>query len=448
MRKLLPAAVSLLCCGVFYLIIWRNISGSPQTVYLAVLRSGSFWRDGLETGEVTEALVTPDKNSSFTTKLTTVKTLKEDFKSLQHENLTQTETPAGNKTQTLQTPSVLFKKDYTRLPQWNFEDVYVRNNDEKRQVCSASLQNSRDPEFQAAVISDIQLWLYRGHLDISEWNRLSHFNNPFGFMDYRYNDIKPAADLIPKPRSTQLLPVPEGAQDGCIRCAVVGTGGILSGSRMGKEIDSHHYVFRMNGALIKGYEEDVGKRTSVYVHTSYAILNSFFLLKPYGFEVPKDEGIKYVLIPEGQRDFEWIEGLMKKKLLMKGTYNGFRPLSFYSGGFDEDKLYVLHPDFLRYVRNRFLRSTTLDTDLWYMFRPTNGAFTLFLALHTCDIVDVYGFITEDHHKYNNYYFERSTKTSVVFFVNHDYNLEIQTWKKLHDAGIINLYQRKENPNGT
>lgn len=30
----------------------------------------------------------------------------------------------------------------------------------------------------------------------------------------------------------------------CIRCAVVGNGGILNGSRKGKEIDEHDYVFR------------------------------------------------------------------------------------------------------------------------------------------------------------------------------------------------------------
>lgn len=50
---------------------------------------------------------------------------------------------------------------------------------------------------------------------------------------------------------------------------------------------------RMNGAVIKGYEEDVGNKTSVYVHTAHSITSSQFGLRKYGYtSVPKDEVLK------------------------------------------------------------------------------------------------------------------------------------------------------------
>ncbi|XP_058262826.1 alpha-N-acetylgalactosaminide alpha-2,6-sialyltransferase 1-like isoform X2 [Hemibagrus wyckioides] len=357
----------------------------------------------------------------------------------------RTSSPSELKRQINITPiPIIYKENFTKLPKWDFEDVYVQSSEARRPVCSASLQNSKDEKFQKAAMWNIQLWFHNGHLDVREWNRLAHFNNPFGFMEYNYTVIKKAVDLIPKPIYNQLLPVPSNSADGCIRCAVVGTGGILNGSRMGKEIDSHDYIFRVNGAVTKGFEEDVGNKTSVYVHTSFSLSQAIFNLEDYGFQhIPQDEGIKYVMIPEGLRDFEWLDGLLQNETMTYGSYNGYAPLTFYSDRLQKDTFYVLHPDFLRYVRNRFLPSERLEQPYWAIYRPTNGAFTLFLALHTCDIVDVYGFITEDYSKYSNYYFERTTKTNVIFYLNHDYELEIKTWKKLHNAGIINLYQRQE-----
>ncbi|MEQ2278248.1 hypothetical protein XENORESO_014941, partial [Xenotaenia resolanae] len=117
------------------------------------------------------------------------------------------------------------------------------------------------------------------------------------------------------------------------------------------------------------------------------------------------------------------------------------PRTYYSGQFSENHFYVLHQDFLRYVRNRFLKSSNLNQGLWPIVRPTNGAFAIFTALHACDTVSAYGFMTEDYRKYSSYYAEKHHKTNVVFYANHDYILEKNLWKSLHDKKIIKLFQR-------
>uniref|UniRef100_A0AAZ1XVK9 alpha-N-acetylgalactosaminide alpha-2,6-sialyltransferase n=1 Tax=Oreochromis aureus TaxID=47969 RepID=A0AAZ1XVK9_OREAU len=145
---------------------------------------------------------------------------------------------------------------------------------------------------------------------------------------------------------------------------------------------------RMNGAITNGYEEHVGNKTSVYVHTAHSITTLLYLLKKYGYKSgPHDEqGIKYVMIPEGVRDFQWLKALLRGEKVSAGPYRNKLPRNYYSGQYNESRFYVLHQDFLLYVRNRFLLSHNLKKTLWPLVRPTNGAFALFLALHTCDIV--------------------------------------------------------------
>ncbi|XP_037546864.1 alpha-N-acetylgalactosaminide alpha-2,6-sialyltransferase 1-like [Nematolebias whitei] len=302
---------------------------------------------------------------------------------------------------------IILKESFKKLPQWDFEDIYNQDVPPRLTTCIQSLRNSKDNDFQKAFLPNIRLYLHRDSINMSEWNRLSHFNNPFGFMQMKHDEVMAALKLIPKPNEPLLLPRPGG--DGCMHCAVVGTGGILNGSKMGAEIDAHDYVFRVNGAAIKGYEEDVGNRTSVYVHTSYSISSSVYLLKKYGYKsAPHDEGIKYVLIPEGDRDYLWLQRLLQSK----GGSDQKGPITYYSGQFNESRFYVLHQDFLRYIRNRFLKSRTLNTTIWSIVRPTNGAFTIFLALHTCDTVRLFQFYDEleiDFFKDNKLLTKRSSE---------------------------------------
>uniref|UniRef100_A0A672H5U3 alpha-N-acetylgalactosaminide alpha-2,6-sialyltransferase n=1 Tax=Salarias fasciatus TaxID=181472 RepID=A0A672H5U3_SALFA len=262
--------------------------------------------------------------------------------------------------------------------------------------------------FRKAFLPNIRLFLHKDNINVSEWNRLSHFNKPL------------------------LLPRPGG--DGCVRCAVVGTGGILNGSRMGqadKRLILMSFSNRVNGAMTTGFEADVGHRTSVYVHSAHSIVKSPQLLKKFGYKsAPHDEGIKYVMMPEAMKDFQWLEGLLKGTNVTSGPYCNQIQIRVFCFNF-----------FL--IAHRFLMSMKMESKHWSVVRPTNGAFTLFLALHTCDIVNTYGFMTDDYKKYSDYYVQKTVMKKNVHHAHHDYELELNLWKKLHERKIMKLYQRKK-----
>lgn len=71
-----------------------------------------------------------------------------------------------------------------------------------------------------------------------------------------------------------LLPVFQPLQLDCDLCAIVSNSGQMAGQRVGSEIDKSSCIWRMNNAPTKGYEEDVGRRTTVRVvsHTSVPLL--------------------------------------------------------------------------------------------------------------------------------------------------------------------------------
>ncbi|XP_077995071.1 alpha-2,8-sialyltransferase 8B-like [Glandiceps talaboti] len=54
-------------------------------------------------------------------------------------------------------------------------------------------------------------------------------------------------------------------------CAIVGNSGLLLNSSCGKQIDSHDFVMRMNLPTLKGYEEDVGRKTNITATNSFAV---------------------------------------------------------------------------------------------------------------------------------------------------------------------------------
>nr|DBA27840.1 TPA: hypothetical protein GDO54_008293 [Pyxicephalus adspersus] len=301
----------------------------------------------------------------------------------------------------------------------------------------ARVQN--DTYFNKLFNFDIPVLMWDRHLTEENKKILSQRLLPYGWKDVPIEDVTTTLKLLNDSANRRLFDwqTPKG----CIRCAVVGNGGILNGSRKGKEIDEHDYVFRLNGAVIKGFEEDVGTKTSFYGFTVNTMKNSLIAYNEYGFtQTPKGEGVRYIFIPSNSRDYVMLSSGISGVTVPSGFDKGDMPSIYYGPEATPKKFKLLHPDFLLYTRERFLKSDILNTEYANLYMPSTGGLMLLTALHTCDTVDAYGFITFNYNQYSDHYYEKE-KRPLEFYANHDMIMEMRLWKKLHDSGIMSLYQR-------
>ncbi|ROI81964.1 Alpha-N-acetylgalactosaminide alpha-2,6-sialyltransferase 2 [Anabarilius grahami] len=235
----------------------------------------------------------------------------------------------------------------------------------------------------------------------------------------------------------------------CIRCAVVGNGGILNGSRKGKEIDEHDYVFRVNGAVLDGFENDVGSRTSFYTFSTNTMRNSMRSYARVGYRGPPISNVtndvrletRYIFLPDHDRDYILMKAASTHTVIDKGPERSKKPPTYFGEDVTVEKFKIYHPDFIRYLRNRFLHSKLLKTGARRIYRPSTGAVMLLAAIHTCDQVDAYGFMTPDYNVYSDHYYDKQRRV-VHFYANHDMRMEMKLWQELHQAGLMNLFMRQ------
>ncbi|XP_046874849.1 alpha-N-acetylgalactosaminide alpha-2,6-sialyltransferase 2 isoform X1 [Hypomesus transpacificus] len=328
---------------------------------------------------------------------------------------------------------------------WNFKEeqwnLSTNTREELQVEATCSLREAaRQGHFLGQRFNfSVPVFQWAGSFQKRSWRRLSKRVPPYGWKGLEVGVLRAALTQLREPSCGRLLQ--RGAGDQCVRCAVVGNGGILRGSGQGGAIDAHDYVFRMNGAITKGFEEDVGTKTSFYGFTTNTMKNSLISYRHDGFtRVPQGEGVRYIFIPSDRRDYVMLAAAIQGQTVRSGYDRGNWTPIYFGPNPSAQKFKILHPDFISYVTQRFLDSHQLKSKL---YMPSTGALMLMTALHTCDQVSAYGFITRNYKDFSEHYYNAVWKP-LRFFANHDLQMESWLWESMDHRKIMTLYRRRVN----
>ncbi|CAI5690003.1 unnamed protein product [Oreochromis niloticus] len=232
------------------------------------------------------------------------------------------------------------------------------------------------------------------------WKRIQYDRRNFTF----YNKI---VDKV-----FQIFPTKvnftRSSPDLCRTCAVVGNSGNLNGSHYGPLIDFHDIVIRINRAPTKGFERDVGNKTTYHVMYPSSFRNL-------------DNTTHLLFFPFKIYDLQWLIQFFtqRQEETAKSGLNS-----------NKDLVMILSPAFMKYVHQIWLKQKGRY--------PSTGFITLVLSLHMCDEVSVFGFGADKNGNWNHYY--EPLRNKRLRTGQHPGKLEYQFIVKLHEQQKINFFR--------
>ncbi|XP_050980146.1 alpha-N-acetylgalactosaminide alpha-2,6-sialyltransferase 2 isoform X2 [Labeo rohita] len=237
-----------------------------------------------------------------------------------------------------------------------FGDRYAKDDVPSQTNCPSNIRK-RVPQTQFAqmFLHSIPVLQWAKHFTPEEYERLSHYSGAHGWGSVGAEVLKSSLGILNTSANQLMFDDWErrANRSECIRCAVVGNGGILNGSRKGKEIDEHDYVFRVNGAVLKGFEKDVGSRTSFYTFSTNTMRNSMRSYAGVGYRGPPiSKETRYIFLPDHDRDYILMKAASTHTVIETGPERSKNPPTYFGKNVTAEKFKIYHPDFIRYLRNR------------------------------------------------------------------------------------------------
>ncbi|XP_033113902.1 beta-galactoside alpha-2,6-sialyltransferase 2-like [Anneissia japonica] len=169
----------------------------------------------------------------------------------------------------------------------------------------------------------------------------------------------------------------------CSTCALVTSSGRLINRSAGVDIDSAKCVIRMNDAPTRGFENDVGKRTTIRVigHVNMEKMN-------------QTERVDEIFVDGKTRTNMAIIPWLYNDTINR-TDNYYELVRNFSLRFPDVEFFVISPRMIESVENIFTEEvgfTRKDAKTWF----TTGWMSMLFAIDACDRIDVYGMLS---HRY-------------------------------------------------
>ncbi|XP_037535603.1 ST3 beta-galactoside alpha-2,3-sialyltransferase 8 [Nematolebias whitei] len=199
----------------------------------------------------------------------------------------------------------------------------------------------------------------------------------------------------------------------CRKCAVVGNSGNLRNSGHGELINSHSFVIRINKAITRGFEKDVGNRTTHHIMYPESAMDL-------------DPGVSLILLPFKLRDLEWLTSALSTGQI-KMTYMRVKDRV----KADKDKVLVVNPVFFKYVHDHWTEH--------HGRYPSTGMLTIIFALHTCDQVSVFGYGADQQGNWHHYWEQNHNAGAFRKTGVHSADFETEVIHQLAKEGKISLH---------
>ncbi|XP_009585336.1 PREDICTED: CMP-N-acetylneuraminate-beta-1,4-galactoside alpha-2,3-sialyltransferase, partial [Fulmarus glacialis] len=212
----------------------------------------------------------------------------------------------------------------------------------------------------------------------------------------------------------------------CRRCIIVGNGGVLANKSLGLKIDDYDVVVRLNSAPVKGFEKDVGGKTTLRITYPEGAIQK---MEQY------EKDSLFVLAGFKWQDFKWLKYIVYKEKV--SASDGFWKSVATRVPREPHEIRILNPYFIQEAAFSFIGLPFNNGLMGRGDIPTLGSVAITMALHNCDEVAVAGF-GYDMSSPNAplHYYENIKMSAIKESWTHNIQREKEFLRKLVKARVI------------